>query len=28
MVIPNLIACVYLAPAVLGATKDYFRRYP
>lgn len=27
MVIPNLIACVYLAPKVLAATQDYFRRY-
>lgn len=27
MVIPNLIACVYLAPKVLVATTDYFRRY-
>ena len=28
MVIPNLIACVYLAPKVLEATNDYFQRYP
>ena len=28
MVIPNLIACIYLAPKVLEATSDYFRRYP
>ncbi|MGR9092291.1 MAG: alanine/glycine:cation symporter family protein [Gammaproteobacteria bacterium] len=27
MVIPNLIACVALAPQVLQATADYFRRY-
>lgn len=27
MVIPNLIACVYLAPHVLAAAKDYFERY-
>ena len=27
MVIPNLIACVTLAPQVLRATADYFRRY-
>lgn len=27
MVVPNLIACVYLAPKVLAATGDYFRRY-
>jgi len=27
MVIPNLIACVYLAPRVIAATNDYFRRY-
>jgi AGCS family alanine or glycine:cation symporter len=27
MVIPNLTACIYLAPRVLAATGDYFRRY-
>ncbi len=26
MVIPNLIACVYLAPQVMAATRDYFIR--
>lgn len=27
MVIPNLIACIYLSPKVLTATKDYFARH-
>jgi len=27
MVIPNLIACLYLSPKVLAATKDYFARH-
>jgi len=27
MVIPNLIACITLAPQVLQATADYFQRY-
>ncbi|MFT4562708.1 MAG: AGCS family alanine or glycine:cation symporter [Gammaproteobacteria bacterium] len=27
MVIPNLIACIYLSPKVLGATQEYFRKY-
>jgi alanine or glycine:cation symporter, AGCS family len=27
MAIPNLIACIYLSPKVLAATREYFRKY-